>query len=160
MDFRLEAATDDFCGARLFEDYEHGSPHLGEPLPLFGSVFGDSAGQRFGFGKQSHVDAVGLAFRFWKIFPDFLGGENEDWRGQANQRSEEHTSELQSRQYLVCRLLLEKKNKKTYAIRCTNHPKKSTDAKRHGSHKATSRCSKRISADSPLYLSITGVSLR
>src|SRR3712207_8361058 len=26
------------------------------------------------------------------------------------QRSEEHTSELQSRQYLVCRLLLEKKN--------------------------------------------------
>src|SRR3712207_7356604 len=31
-----------------------------------------------------------------------------DWR-----RSEEHTSELQSRQYLVCRLLLEKK-KNTY----------------------------------------------
>src|SRR3712207_8821896 len=28
-------------------------------------------------------------------------------------RSEEHTSELQSRQYLVCRLLLEKKNKQT-----------------------------------------------
>src|SRR3712207_7802209 len=27
-----------------------------------------------------------------------------------NGRSEEHTSELQSRQYLVCRLLLEKKN--------------------------------------------------
>src|SRR3712207_7538844 len=29
----------------------------------------------------------------------------------AGQRSEEHTSELQSRQYLVCRLLLEKKKK-------------------------------------------------
>src|SRR3712207_8720028 len=29
-------------------------------------------------------------------------------------RSEEHTSELQSRQYLVCRLLLEKKNKLYY----------------------------------------------
>src|SRR3712207_7345609 len=28
----------------------------------------------------------------------------------VSQRSEEHTSELQSRQYLVCRLLLEKKN--------------------------------------------------
>src|SRR5258707_7433155 len=28
-------------------------------------------------------------------------------------RSEEHTSELQSRQYLVCRLLLEKKNNAT-----------------------------------------------
>src|SRR5258707_3521380 len=32
-------------------------------------------------------------------------------------RSEEHTSELQSRQYLVCRLLLEKK-KKDYDVAC------------------------------------------
>src|SRR3712207_9390503 len=31
-------------------------------------------------------------------------------RPGAARRSEEHTSELQSRQYLVCRLLLEKKN--------------------------------------------------
>src|SRR3712207_8193236 len=31
---------------------------------------------------------------------------------QIKIRSEEHTSELQSRQYLVCRLLLEKKKKK------------------------------------------------
>src|SRR3712207_8105307 len=31
----------------------------------------------------------------------------------ARARSEEHTSELQSRQYLVCRLLLEKKKKST-----------------------------------------------
>src|SRR3712207_8383266 len=30
-------------------------------------------------------------------------------QGFSNLRSEEHTSELQSRQYLVCRLLLEKK---------------------------------------------------
>src|SRR5438445_4834737 len=30
----------------------------------------------------------------------------------VEQRSEEHTSELQSRQYLVCRLLLEKKKNK------------------------------------------------
>src|SRR3712207_7073011 len=30
-------------------------------------------------------------------------------RGNGKARSEEHTSELQSRQYLVCRLLLEKK---------------------------------------------------
>src|SRR3712207_8894677 len=32
-------------------------------------------------------------------------------RGSRRPRSEEHTSELQSRQYLVCRLLLEKKKK-------------------------------------------------
>src|SRR3712207_7632150 len=31
------------------------------------------------------------------------------------ERSEEHTSELQSRQYLVCRLLLEKKKKTTHS---------------------------------------------
>src|SRR3712207_8821859 len=31
-------------------------------------------------------------------------------------RSEEHTSELQSRQYLVCRLLLEKKTKTTTRV--------------------------------------------
>src|SRR3712207_7786260 len=33
--------------------------------------------------------------------------------GPAIPRSEEHTSELQSRQYLVCRLLLEKKKKQS-----------------------------------------------
>src|SRR3712207_8904266 len=32
-------------------------------------------------------------------------------RSHRSSRSEEHTSELQSRQYLVCRLLLEKKKK-------------------------------------------------
>src|SRR3712207_8772529 len=36
------------------------------------------------------------------------GGRREE--GTPGVRSEEHTSELQSRQYLVCRLLLEKKN--------------------------------------------------
>src|SRR5258707_9744309 len=34
------------------------------------------------------------------------------------QRSEEHTSELQSRQYLVCRLLLEKKKKTKKMTMC------------------------------------------
>src|SRR3712207_6882540 len=36
-------------------------------------------------------------------------------------RSEEHTSELQSRQYLVCRLLLEKKKKHTIHIIVENN---------------------------------------
>src|SRR3712207_7154493 len=36
-------------------------------------------------------------------------GESQYWLD--DKRSEEHTSELQSRQYLVCRLLLEKKKK-------------------------------------------------
>src|SRR5438445_5221524 len=39
-------------------------------------------------------------------------------------RSEEHTSELQSRQYLVCRLLLEKKKKKNnHSINSTTQRK-------------------------------------
>src|SRR5690625_5858485 len=37
-----------------------------------------------------------------------LGSQSAD----GSRRSEEHTSELQSRGHLVCRLLLEKKNKK------------------------------------------------
>src|SRR3712207_7220541 len=40
-------------------------------------------------------------------------------RGEAG-RSEEHTSELQSRQYLVCRLLLEKKKKNNSIPICTD----------------------------------------
>src|SRR3712207_7371892 len=37
-------------------------------------------------------------------------GAGHMYVSQSDKRSEEHTSELQSRQYLVCRLLLEKKN--------------------------------------------------
>src|SRR3712207_8850743 len=40
-----------------------------------------------------------------------LGGSRRLLIRSAPPRSEEHTSELQSRQYLVCRLLLEKKKK-------------------------------------------------
>src|SRR3712207_8410028 len=39
----------------------------------------------------------------------------------ARRRSEEHTSELQSRQYLVCRLLLEKKKKKNTSTMQVHH---------------------------------------
>src|SRR5687767_15581678 len=51
------------------------------------------------------------------------GHDREDARGaQRIARSEEHTSELQSLAYLVCRLLLEKKNKiKKITVDCTVH---------------------------------------
>src|SRR2546422_3493945 len=39
----------------------------------------------------------------------------------SSNRSEEHTSELQSRLHLVCRLLLEKKKKKNHAYTKTRH---------------------------------------
>src|SRR5256885_13094200 len=43
--------------------------------------------------------------------PDLEGGERRAGRVLSADRSEEHTSELQSPCNLVCRLLLEKKNK-------------------------------------------------
>src|SRR2546422_8482043 len=42
-----------------------------------------------------------------------------DYQAVRGERSEEHTSELQSRLHLVCRLLLEKKKKKQNMIRLT-----------------------------------------
>src|SRR2546422_8210369 len=52
-------------------------------------------------GNQDHERA---------LFDDF--DDALERRGQVGGRSEEHTSELQSRLHLVCRLLLEKKKKK------------------------------------------------
>src|SRR5258708_15754835 len=37
--------------------------------------------------------------------------ESSEWKADERRRSEEHTSELQSPDHLVCRLLLEKKKK-------------------------------------------------
>src|SRR3712207_7883997 len=47
---------------------------------------------------------------------------------RAHRRSEEHTSELQSRQYLVCRLLLEKKKRTNTSITIL-HTRNETNAK-------------------------------
>src|SRR3712207_8940614 len=43
-------------------------------------------------------------------------GGPEALEDAVRERSEEHTSELQSRQYLVCRLLLEKKKNKQHRV--------------------------------------------
>src|SRR3712207_8665848 len=62
------------------------------------------------------LDALGIPPEEWGRVAMVGNNLARDIRG-ANQlglvsvRSEEHTSELQSRQYLVCRLLLEKKKK-------------------------------------------------
>src|SRR3712207_8305298 len=53
----------------------------------------------------------GAIDRRWRA----LGGLGSGF-GVPTTRSEEHTSELQSRQYLVCRLLLEKKKKPNYSM--------------------------------------------
>src|SRR3712207_8660368 len=76
----------------------------------------DDAGRtvRTSFPHQSYVrmreregGAVSDVFAFGGVTLNVnVGGEAE-----VASRSEEHTSELQSRQYLVCRLLLEKKKR-------------------------------------------------
>src|SRR5690625_1992887 len=54
------------------------------------------------YGEQWHRE--GMLENKQNVFDDFIA---------AGERSEEHTSELQSRGHLVCRLLLEKKKKKS-----------------------------------------------
>src|SRR5690554_7274224 len=50
---------------------------------------------------------------FWdELFESGQLSSGFDWIPHCLRRSEEHTSELQSRPHLVCRLLLEKKKKK------------------------------------------------
>src|SRR3712207_7687817 len=61
-------------------------------------------------------------FDFFDVAQELLEYEGEAYQRSAVSRayyavrSEEHTSELQSRQYLVCRLLLEKKKKNTSSL--------------------------------------------
>src|SRR5438270_3158547 len=43
-------------------------------------------------------------------------GSLEFWKARLEERSEEHTSELQSQSNLVCRLLLEKKKRRTHDL--------------------------------------------
>src|SRR3712207_8792313 len=70
-------------------------------------------------------DDLGRGFRLQSAPPSAAAG-HPPRRHEAEiawacaTRSEEHTSELQSRQYLVCRLLLEKKNKQSTPTTPTN----------------------------------------
>src|SRR3989441_4896565 len=60
-----------------------------------------------------HAAAAGRSFEAVKLLVDpGAPGDGRQQEGWSPLRSEEHTSELQSLAYLVCRLLLEKKKKK------------------------------------------------
>src|SRR3712207_6943883 len=55
--------------------------------------------------QGTHEDLLALGGTYARAFRS----QSNAYVGVNGSRSEEHTSELQSRQYLVCRLLLEKK---------------------------------------------------
>src|SRR2546429_4713144 len=63
--------------------------------------------------RRHHVALV--ARELW-VGPSLEGRALRPWQREIVHRSEEHTSELQSRLHLVCRLLLEKKNHGTGAV--------------------------------------------
>src|SRR5690625_6477659 len=60
-------------------------------------------------GSQDEAVAKDIAMHIAAVNPTYVSKEDVD-EDEVN-RSEEHTSELQSRGHLVCRLLLEKKKK-------------------------------------------------
>src|SRR3712207_8375543 len=64
------------------------------------------------FGAGEREEAAGGLLQLVQAAGAIAGEERGDL-GVHPHRSEEHTSELQSRQYLVCRLLLENKNLRT-----------------------------------------------
>src|SRR3989442_5622374 len=64
------------------------------------------------FDQQDRLCATSiLVLRLRDRFDGFIDSRQIDLEGCPLPRSEEHTSELQSRPHLVCRLLLEKKKK-------------------------------------------------
>src|SRR5438034_822031 len=91
---------------------------IGDVLPLTGNFA--SLGQQYLWAGQTVEDIINNDYPDLAVplgpgkgFPG-LGGAPAKFIFRDDQRSEEHTSELQSHSDLVCRLLLEKKkNKKT-----------------------------------------------
>src|SRR3712207_7130698 len=65
---------------------------------------------RSGLRSLVSTETVAPGDRAKAAAPDEKAAAITTLRVRSLHRSEEHTSELQSRQYLVCRLLLEKKN--------------------------------------------------
>src|SRR5437763_12351613 len=65
--------------------------------------------------RSSDLKDQGLGLLVWSpLAGGFLSGKFTRDGGSRQPRSEEHTSELQSPMYLVCRLLLEKKKNKLH----------------------------------------------
>src|SRR3712207_8872697 len=81
---------------------------------------GGAPGAGAGQVDQVQDQAAGLSVEVTVDQARSLHRQRDALAGRPADRSEEHTSELQSRQYLVCRLLLEKKTNKTFPLTTTD----------------------------------------
>src|SRR3712207_7775017 len=72
--------------------------------------------------KAPYAGAAGSAGIRACRSPSASAGPGRTSTGRARSRLEEHTAELPSRQYLVCRLLLEKKKKANVIGKCITKP--------------------------------------
>src|SRR5690606_41864865 len=87
----------------LTDPHKRDSHALPDALPIWGRWAGWGRSVRYRSGRRGHSDGCGGAGRGRGV-PGV-----ERWAGRGWPRSEEHTSELQSREKIVCRLLREKK---------------------------------------------------
>src|SRR3712207_7818299 len=86
---------------------------------LFRSTVDDILVEAFAVGREAARRTLGQRHFDVQVMGGaalHMGNIAEMRTGEGKTRSEEHTSELQSRQYLVCRLLLEKKNRTTLSL--------------------------------------------
>src|SRR3712207_7677369 len=99
-----------------------GAAGAGSAAPLPAALDEATLGGLSGLRRSQQRGELGQITRRHAGQP-FIGEDRHTLRSRAGPRigprSEEHTSELQSRQYLVCRLLLEKKKKKSRSPSCT-----------------------------------------
>src|SRR5260370_5210472 len=73
------------------------------------------AGEGLSALRIHRVEEFGVALPFLELVDQEFEAVDGAHRGQHAARSEEHTSELQSHLNLLCRLLLEKKNRMTHS---------------------------------------------
>src|SRR5699024_11292397 len=100
----------------MFYKYKEGKIHnriggnYGLIVEINGGIPGRTIALRADFDALNIDEETGLAF----------SSKHKGWmHACGHDRSEEHTSELQSRFDLVCRLLLEKKNNHAYVCRAS-----------------------------------------
>src|SRR5690606_41455257 len=107
----------------LFSFFNHSATHqiytlsLHDALPIYADLYVVPYNGKAG-GAATPVSGAASS-GVWEYYPEFSPDDRfiafnrvEDYTAVPDPRSEEHTSELQSRENLVCRLLLEKKKNK------------------------------------------------